>query len=121
MLPLKDNVPTLRFPIVTVLLILLNAATFVWELTLPTDQATSPAFERVGISKRDQALLEYGAITYRLTHPGEDCGVTGHGGSSTKLVCQGQASYRDADASGDLAKLGGPPSFARSPLASASR
>ena len=80
-LPLKDNVRTARFPIVTVLLIVLNFAAFVWELTLPTDEASNIGFERAGVSKRDEALATYGVIPYRLTHPGEDCGITGHGGS----------------------------------------
>ncbi len=109
MLPLKDNVPTSRFPTVTVLLILLNVAAFVWELTLPTDQATSPSFAAAGVSERDEALLRYGAIPYRLTHPGEDCGVRGGGQGKTKLVCQGTPAYDRASSSGDLATLDAAP------------
>src|SRR5262249_49359066 len=108
-LPLKDNVPTARFPIVTVILILLNVAAFVWELTLPTDRASSPAFESAGVSERDQALLRYGAIPYRLTHPGDDCAVTGHAGSSEKLVCQGTRAYQEARARGEAVPLDAPP------------
>ena len=112
MLPLKDNVPTARFPIVTVVLILINVAAFVWELTLPTDQASTPAFEAAGVSERDQALLEYGAIPYRLTHPGEDCGVTGHGGASAKLICQGTPSFARASAGGGVVLLDAAPWWA---------
>jgi membrane associated rhomboid family serine protease len=107
-LPLKDNVRTARFPIVTVALIVLNFAAFVWELTLPTDQASNTGFEIAGISKRDQALATYGAIPYRLTHPGSDCGVTGHGGDSTKVVCQGTEEFARADSNG-VTMLNAPP------------
>jgi membrane associated rhomboid family serine protease len=107
-LPLKDNVRTARFPIVTVLLIVLNFAAFVWELTLPSDQASNLGFERAGLSKRDQALATYGAIPYRLTHPGEDCGVTGHGGSSTKIVCQGTDEFARASSAGSVTMLDAP-------------
>ena len=109
MLPLKDNVPTSRFPIVTVLLILVNVAAFVWELTLPADQASSPAFDAAHVSERDQALLEYGAIPYRLTHPGKDCGVTEAGPGGTRLVCQGTASFSRASSSGEVALLDAAP------------
>jgi membrane associated rhomboid family serine protease len=109
MLPLKDNVPTARFPIVTVILIILNVAVFVWELTLPTDQASNAGFERAGVSKRDEALANYGAIPYRLTHPGKDCGVTGHGGSSTKIVCQGTPEFQRASQDGAVTMLDSPP------------
>jgi membrane associated rhomboid family serine protease len=107
-LPLKDNVRTARVPIVTILLIVLNFAAFVWELTLPTDQASNVGFERAGVSKRDQALATYGAIPYRLTHPGSDCGVTGLGGSSTKVVCQGTDEFARASSNGDVTMLDAP-------------
>jgi membrane associated rhomboid family serine protease len=112
LLPLKDNVPTARFPIVTVVLILLNVAAFVWELTLPSDHASSPALERAGVGERDQALLEYGAIPYRLSHPGDACGVAEGGGSSPRLVCQGTGAYDAARGSGKLAKLDSAPWWA---------
>jgi len=112
LLPLKDNVPTARFPVVTVLLILLNVVAFAWELTLPTDQASNAGFERAGVSKRDQALAEYGAIPYRLTHPGKECGITGQGGDSTNIVCQGTSDYARASAEGQVTMLDSPPWWA---------
>jgi len=81
-LPLKDNVPTARFPLVTVILIALNLAAFAWQLSLPSDRASSPELARAGVSERDQASIEYGAIPYRITHPGSECGVT-----SAEIVC----------------------------------
>ena len=104
MLPLKDNVPTAGFPIVTVVLILINVAVFAWELTLPSDQASSPAFRAAGVSKQDQAILEYGAIPYRLTHPGKECAATGALGQGT-IVCQGSRQYAAASRTGRLALL----------------
>jgi membrane associated rhomboid family serine protease len=103
-LPIKDNIPTLRFPIVTVLLILINVGVFVWELTLPTDQASNRTFHAAGVSEQDQAILEYGAIPYRLTHPGKECGVTGRLGNG-RIVCQGSREFSSASRSGRLALL----------------
>ena len=75
MIPLKDNVPTGRFPLVTVILILINVCAFAWQLTLPDDHASSADLLRAGVSERDQATIEYGAIPFRITHPGSECGV----------------------------------------------
>lgn len=76
MIPLKDNVPTGRFPVVTLVLILLNIVVFGWQLSMPSDEASSPELARAGLSERDQTSIEYGAIPYRITHPGSECGVT---------------------------------------------
>lgn len=35
MIPIEDNIPTRRFPVVTVSLIVINVAVFIYELTLP--------------------------------------------------------------------------------------
>lgn len=73
MIPLKDNIPTARFPIVTVVLIAINVLFMVWQWTFPTD----PQLDQIGLSKIDQSSLEYGAIPYRITHPSvtEDCEI----------------------------------------------
>jgi membrane associated rhomboid family serine protease len=64
--PLKDNIPTERFPIVTIALIAINAVVFLfWQH--PT-----------GLDGVDQAkAIEYGAIPYELTHPGQHCVIAG--------------------------------------------
>ncbi len=68
MFPLKDNVPTLRFPAVTVTLIALNViAYFFWQkggLALG-----SP-------SNQDYLchLVDYAEIPYEITHPGDQVG-----------------------------------------------
>jgi membrane associated rhomboid family serine protease len=75
LLPLKDNIPTLRFPIVTVVLIAINVAVFVWQLTASGDPGTasSPQLAQAGASERDQVAIEYGAIPRELTEPGTYC------------------------------------------------
>ncbi len=88
MFPLKDNIPTSRFPVVTVILIAINIAVFGYQLFLPDDQASTPELAAVGVSERDQLAIDYGAIPYRITHPGKECGVAA---TSTRqeIICQG--------------------------------
>ena len=71
---------------ITVVLIAINLCVFAWQLTLPTDRASTADLGVAGISERDQATIEYGVVPYRITHPGGECGVApgevvcGHGG-----------------------------------------
>jgi membrane associated rhomboid family serine protease len=96
-LPLRDNIPTDRFPILTVILIALNVAVFGWQLTLGSDEYSSPELKTLGVPEEEQATIEYGAIPYRLTHPGEDCGVgavpRGPNQVEAKVVCEGTEDY----------------------------
>ena len=87
MFPLKDNIPTERFPVVTVALIAINVFIFLF-LQHPT-----------GFSSVDnETVAKYGAIPYELTHPGKECGlgdrVTGTGELITSkngtVVCEGK-------------------------------
>jgi rhomboid family protein len=55
-IPLRDNIPTRRFPIVTIALIVANAAMYF-------------LFQRASTAN----VFEYGAIPYELTHLGEQC------------------------------------------------
>ena len=75
MIPLKDNIPTARFPILTVLLIAANIVVFAWQLHFPTVTSPTRASASSVSPESDQSTLEYGAIPYRLTHPGKDCAV----------------------------------------------
>jgi len=69
--PLKDNIPTRRFPIVTVVLIAINVIVYLFLQ------------KRTGINSLDQVeLTKYAAIPYELSHPGQACGVSGQ-----RLVC----------------------------------
>jgi membrane associated rhomboid family serine protease len=100
LIPLKDNVPTSRFPIITVLLIAANIAVFAWQLSF-SSSASSPELQGSGITERDENSLEYGAIPYRITHPGEGCAVTQvSAAQAPEIVCEGTREYRDARAAG---------------------
>jgi membrane associated rhomboid family serine protease len=69
--PLKDNIPTLRFPAITVCLIAINVALyFLWQrggLTLG-----DPSSEHYICN-----LYDHAEIPYEITHPGEQVGVEG--------------------------------------------
>jgi membrane associated rhomboid family serine protease len=118
LIPIKDNIPTLRFPILTVLLIVMNVAVFEWQIQFSTSQASDPAFAKLGISESDQNVLEYGAIPYRLTHPGKDCAVgevPSHFGPTSveaQVVCQGTPEYRAAHRAPNFSPLDSPPWWA---------
>jgi membrane associated rhomboid family serine protease len=75
LIPLKDNIPTLRFPIVTVVLIAINVVVFVWQFSASGDpgSASSRPLAVAGASERDQIAIEYGAIPREITEPGTYC------------------------------------------------
>jgi membrane associated rhomboid family serine protease len=65
LLPLKDNIPTRMFPIVTVVIILLNIAVYY-------------GFEGAGVfsSPKDETfIVHYSFIPYELSHSGKLCGL----------------------------------------------
>jgi membrane associated rhomboid family serine protease len=115
LIPIKDNIPTSRFPVLTVLLIVANVVVFGWQLHFSSSQASDREFRQLGISEQDQATLEYGAIPYRITHPGENCaaGVTSLNTPQAKVVCQGTPQYAKAKqlslGGAPFAPLGSPP------------
>jgi membrane associated rhomboid family serine protease len=116
LLPLKDNIPTSRFPLVTLLLIAINVVVFGWQLSLSDEPNSSTSPEIAGLSASDEAVFELGAIPYRLTHPGKNCGiVTTPGGSEFRdldpVVCQGSAAERAAEETpeAEVVDLEGPP------------
>src|ERR671916_1205038 len=104
MIPLKDNIPTARFPVITVALIAINVAFFIWQWQFPT----TPDLSNAGLSEIDQSSLEYGAIPYRITHPGEsgDCSIgavpskTGSPNEPT-VVCPGTSELAEAERTGE--------------------
>jgi membrane associated rhomboid family serine protease len=73
-IPLKDSVPTERFPVVTVALIVACVVVYF-------------VLQRGGIlSGPDESIvIEYGAIPYEITHPGDQCEASGQ-----QLICEGQ-------------------------------
>jgi membrane associated rhomboid family serine protease len=99
LIPLKDNIPTSRFAILTVLLIVVNVAVFIWQQTFSSDQFSSPELRQLGVPESDENTIEFGAIPYRITHPGEDCAVGAvrdQGQARADIVCQGTPEYQQA-------------------------
>jgi membrane associated rhomboid family serine protease len=65
-IPLKDNIPTNRFPFVTAALILANIVVYLLAIRHGGSLISGPApIEEV----------KYGAIPFALTHPSDHCGV----------------------------------------------
>jgi membrane associated rhomboid family serine protease len=77
-LPLRDNIPTDRFPVVTVALIVINIVVFVFF------QHTT--FGLLSASPSNAVVAEWGAIPYEFTHPGRECELVGQ----ERLACEGQ-------------------------------
>ena len=77
MFPLKDDIPTRRFPALTLALIAANVLVyFLFEQSLWSLSETG-----------DERVLEYGAIPYEITNPGSECAADQ---TLTQVVCEGQ-------------------------------
>jgi len=100
LIPLKDNIPTTRFPIVTVLLIVANLAFFGGQLTFSNERSEEPQLQELGITDADLNAVEYGAIPYRILRGGGDCAVgvvpNHNGRPRADVVCEGPSKYRIA-------------------------
>jgi membrane associated rhomboid family serine protease len=64
-IPIKDNIPTDRFPIVTLALIVANFVVYILAIWHGGSFISGPD---------SQEVLKYGAIPYALTHSGTHCG-----------------------------------------------
>ena len=66
MFPLKDNIPTDRLAIVTIALIVINVIVYF-------------VLQKGGIlsGPDDGIVVDYGAIPYEFTNPGDECGIYG--------------------------------------------
>jgi membrane associated rhomboid family serine protease len=99
LIPLKDNLPTDRFPVLTVILIALNVATFSLQTQFPTDRQ----LDQIGFTSIDQSALEYGAIPYRVTHPDKgECFIGAVPERNVtqlqaEVLCQGTSQLRQAE------------------------
>ncbi len=80
MIPIKDNIPTDRFPFVTLALIVLNVIAYLLAIGHGGSLISGPGAHEV---------IKYGAIPYALTHPGRHCGLA-QTLTSTVIACQGQ-------------------------------
>jgi len=82
-LPLKDNIPTDRFPVVTVVFIVINLVMFFGFQGAHWDGG--------GFAVDTKNTLEYAEIPYEITHPGKECGATGDlDAPGAQVVCEGQ-------------------------------
>jgi membrane associated rhomboid family serine protease len=74
-IPLKDDIPTRRFPVVTVTIIAICCAVyFLFE----------QGFWGLGETGNER-VVEYGAIPHEITNPGEECAEV-----NGAIVCEGQ-------------------------------
>jgi membrane associated rhomboid family serine protease len=109
LIPLRDNIPTGRFPVLTVALIVINVAVFIWQWQFPLDRDLEQAGLTTGI---DQSAVEYGAIPYRITHPSESECVLGavkqsDGNLAAEIVCEGMPEFEQAIRIGERAAAQG--------------
>ncbi len=77
MFPLKDNIPTRRFPVVTVSIIAINIVMFFLFQEARWDGG--------GFSVDEENVIDYAAIPYELTNPGDHCEAAG-----SQVACEGQ-------------------------------
>jgi membrane associated rhomboid family serine protease len=108
LIPLRDNIPSDRFPVVTVAIIAINVLVFLF--------LQGPSFSLSGgDAVETKPVVEYGAIPYRITHPSDECDlVPGRATTSGAevLVCEGTPEYREAVQAGVPAEnLSQPPAF----------
>jgi rhomboid family protein len=75
LIPLKDNIPTRRFPVLTVALIVINVIVYF-------------GLQHGGITHgpSDHEVVRWGLIPYELTHPGKHCDLVAGG----QVACEGQ-------------------------------
>ena len=84
MLPIKDNIPTERFPFVTVALIVANVVVYLLAIRHGGSLIGGPDIHEV---------VKYGAIPYAFTHPTQHCvlvTVSHQSGSVHTIACHGQ-------------------------------
>jgi rhomboid family protein len=76
LIPLKDNIPTRRFPVLTVALIVINVLVYF-------------GLQHGGITHgpSDNEVVRWGLIPYELTHSGKHCDLVAGG----QVACEGQA------------------------------
>jgi membrane associated rhomboid family serine protease len=77
-LPLRDNIPTDRFPVVTILLIALNCVAYLFL-------QPKSGIDISGGSLNQADLVHYGFIPYEFTHWGSHCELVNSG----QVACEG--------------------------------
>ena len=108
MIPLRDNIPTDHFPVVTLAIIVINVLVFLF-LQGPSFSLSS------GDAVDTKTVVEYGAIPYRITHPDKACDLVpaqATTSGSEILICEGTPEYREAQQAGvPIEDLSQPPAF----------
>src|ERR1700754_223108 len=69
MFPLRDNIPTVNFPLLTVLLIVINTAVFLYSQSRPAE--VLPVYDRsaaVAVNGFDAFTAEWGFVPCELTN-----------------------------------------------------
>jgi membrane associated rhomboid family serine protease len=100
LIPLRDNIPSDRFPVVTLAFIVINLLVFLF--------LQGPSFSFSSSESVDtKTVVEYGAIPYRITHPGEECALANMGTGSEQIVCEGTSEYPQ----GAEPNIDNPPAF----------
>jgi membrane associated rhomboid family serine protease len=77
--PIKDNIPTEHFPLITVALLVANVLSYFFF------QKGGIDFSGNGLNQGD--LVHYAAIPYEITHPGDQCDLVAQAGV---VACEGQ-------------------------------
>jgi len=108
LIPLRDNIPTDRFAVVTLAIIAINVFVFLF--------LQGPSFSlSVGDNVDQTTVIEYGAIPYRITHPGKECDLVPAEATTSgteTLICQGTPEFREAQRLGvPVEDLNQPPAF----------
>ncbi|HMJ33208.1 MAG TPA: rhomboid family intramembrane serine protease [Baekduia sp.] len=80
MFPIKDNIPTERFPLVTVALIIINCVVYLF-----LQKKSGVDFS--GNSLDQSSLTHYSVVPYEITHWGKHCDFDPGSG---QVACQGQ-------------------------------
>jgi membrane associated rhomboid family serine protease len=104
-IPLRDNIPGDRFPVITVAIIAINFFVFLF--------LQGPSFSlSAGQEVDSKPIVEFGAIPYRITHPGKECVLILPGTPQEQPACQGTKTYVEAAAAGVPAEtVDQPPAF----------
>jgi membrane associated rhomboid family serine protease len=83
LLPLKDNIPTERFAVVTVVIIVLNVLMFFFF--------QGARWSGNGFAVDNENVVDYAEIPYEVTHPGKECEADGPlDEPGTRIICEGQ-------------------------------
>jgi membrane associated rhomboid family serine protease len=101
--PLKDNIPTDRFPVVTVVLIVANVLMYLFFQKALGGGVWSPATPEF-----DARVIEYGAFPYEFTNLGEQCrDVKRCGDGGDGLAPTWQTAFTSMFMHGSLLHIGG--------------